>query len=494
MDSQSALRRSAFTRHLSLLQKAIYQQWLSQTAMWVVVSALTISLIGFFLQKFLRVSVDPLLLYPALVAVAMALTMFYKSKFKKQLEEELALLDQRFHLKALLRTAYEVHRTGKHSFIAGKLIQSATTSFQYIPLKQLYPFHYHRPLLLITVCLLAFFLLYKLPALVPNSIESAFARPTGNNPLEKETENLKPFSKLENLSSPSEIQKPKQEMSQNDLEERVTELTEKTKKSDTLDPQTTQELMLLQNELHRAQNRLTRNLLSQISPELAGKLPSLDDILNSGINPQQIEQIEQGLENSFPEAIPPSLAEGLAALERNQQLNQMLEDSLAQGEEGLNRESRGAAEQEGRQEGANSNKGGANPDSGPSNSMGEGGLQEQTAQGGNDLQRFPGDGMGGFSEEGMGSRAGDQPSNGTRQSPSPVQRARNDISKIKGLSGEGDHTKVQVQTLTTIGTAELSSVTIKRAYEQDLETVFQKEEIPPYHHQLIKNYFLAIGD
>ena len=497
MESQNAIRRSEFSKNLGQLKSVIDLQWLVQTVMWILVSVLSFLLIGYLLQKIMQVPFDPLLFYAALVALAVALTLIYQFKFKKQLETELVLLDQRFHLKALLRTAYEVHRARKQSFIADKLIQSATRSFHYIPLKQLYQHHYKRPLLIITICMLVFFLIYSLPAMVPHSLKSAIANLTGNSPHDEESENLKSFYKLENIPNPSKIQHSNEEFAQKDLEERVTELTKDAQKSDALSQQMTEEIKMLQNKLNETQNQIAKNLLSQINPDLARQLPSLEDILQNGINPQHLDQIEEELSNLFVEEIPSSLSEGMAALNRNQELNQMLEDSLAQGKEGMNQESPDDSEQTRNEGGASSNQEGTYPDSEYSDSRGntrDGGLNEQSAQAGDEFQFFPGDGMGDLSPDGKGNQAGDLPSNGTRQTPSPTQRARDAISKIKGLTGQGEQSKVQVQTLTTIGATEVPTVSIKRSYEQDLETVFLKEKIPFYHQQLIKNYFLAIDD
>ncbi len=497
MESQFVVKSNDFAANLGHLKSVIEQQWLAQTAMWILVSALSFSLLGFILQKIFPISVESWLFYTILIAIAATLTLTCQFKFRKQLEDELVLLDQRFQLKALLRTAYEVHHVGQQSFIADKLIQTATTSFHYLPLNQLYGYHYKRPLLVITSCLAVFFLINSLPAMAPEFLKSAIANLAGNKSLYEETENLKPFYKLENISNPSEIQKPEEELAQKDLEERVTEMIKKAQKSDALNQQTIQEKNRLKNELSEAQSEIAKNLPAQIDPHLANKLPSLESILQHGINPEYLDQIEEELSNLSAEEIPFSLSESLAALNRNRELEQMLEKSLAQEERGIQQERSNDSEQAGREGGADSNEGRESPNTERSNSEergGNGGLADQSTQTGNDSQFFPGDGMGDLSHQEAGSQAGDMPSKGIRQTPSPAQRARDAISKIKGLSGEGKHTKALVQTLTTIGEAELPTIAFNRKYEQDLETVFQKEKIPLHYRQLIKNYFLAIDD
>ena len=497
MESQFVVKRNDFAANLGRLKSVIEQQWLAQTVMWILVSALSFSLLGFILQKIFPISVESWLFYPILIAIAAALTLTCQFKFRKQLKDELVVLDQRFHLKALLRTAYEVHHLGQQSFIADKLIQTATTSFHYLPLKQLYGFHYKRPLLVVTLCLAVFFLINSLPAMAPESLKSALANLAGSKSLQEESENLKPFYKLENISNPSEIQEPEEELAQKDLEERETEMTKKAQKSDALSQQTIQEKNILQNELSQAQSEFAKNLPAQIDPHLANKLPTLESILQHGINPEHFDQIEEELSNLPAEEIPLSSSENLAALNRNRELNQMLEKSLAQEERGIHQERSIDSEQAGKEGGAYSNEERESPNTERTNSEergGNGGLADQSTQTGNDSQFFPGDGMGDFSHEEAGIQAGDLPSKGLRQTPSPAQRARDAISKIKGLSGEGKHNRVQVQTLTTIGEAELPTIAFNRKYEQDLETVFQKEKIPLHYQQLIKNYFLAIDE
>ena len=52
---------------------------------------------------------------------------------------------------------------------------------------------------------------------------------------------------------------------------------------------------------------------------------------------------------------------------------------------------------------------------------------------------------------------------------------------------------IQIRALTEIGDAQLSADEIVKSYRKEVESVLQKEDIPPNYRKYIKNYFHSIG-
>ena len=65
--------------------------------------------------------------------------------------------------------------------------------------------------------------------------------------------------------------------------------------------------------------------------------------------------------------------------------------------------------------------------------------------------------------------------------------------KDKGVSGQGEWYSVHVRSLSKIGKATLKEEEVIRQYQQEIEHVLQKEDMPLTYREYIKNYFLSIG-
>ncbi|MBF0280601.1 MAG: hypothetical protein HQM13_22595 [SAR324 cluster bacterium] len=461
------MQKSDFNTSIQTLKKAIRHQWLGQTGMLGLMTALTICAIVFFIQYALQFPLNSLLVYPLLLILAFTSTIFYKWKFRKRFEEELGMLDRRFNLKEQLRTAYEIQQTGKVSFLAEKLIESAGWSLKNINFHQLYPHHYSRSL--IAVCLLtsSFFVIPHLPKVrlgldYPNLSEEIQSKPSQSISL-----------KLENLAETRKIHKS-DAVEKNALEERVKQFSENNRRNDFADLKSFKELRLLKKEVKDLKQRNAREFYSQISPDVASEIPSLEEFLEEGFSQEDVKIIEQELERTFQRETPGKALQELSNLLENQKWEEMLNELSGQ-EQTEGTEKKGLLQE---------TPGSKN---GEMDKEGKQYMTERDYDGGEDDFDF-------MMREDSPHRPGEKPGTGSRKTPSSPRRSENQISKISGPSGTGKRHSVTVQTLTTIGSAEVKEETTIRSYDQDLESTFQKEQIPLHYQQFIKNYFLSIDD
>lgn len=463
-------RNADFVTQIEQLKKVIKHHLIGKMVATTIMVSLTLTVLLFFVQTTLYVSPLLYLLYPLSVLAASVFAFLYHLSFRKPFEEELSRLDSYFNLKEQLRSAYEFHQSGRESLIGERLLRGAGVSLKSIHFPQFYPHNYALPFLVVLVCIASFFIVKQLPKEVFGPVVSAQTQDSQDS--------LKAItSKLESLSTaPFRKEREVQKQTQQNLEKRVQEMAKNVEDSDLAPQNAFKDLPLLQDEVNTAQMEITKNLLSQISPEIASQIPSLEEFLEAGVSTDAIEQIENELRQSFADELPSALRDDLASLKRNQELEELLEQ-LSQEQERANREN-GRLEE------------------GPYQNVPDGPMSDFDAPNFMLNDEFAGDE--GDTDFWMERESqlfpGNEAGRGERQSPTWAKRRKSQISKIEGLSGEGEQYKVKVQTLTAIGQANVKEAVVVRSYEQDLEAVFQKEKIPLQERELIKTYFLAIDD
>jgi hypothetical protein len=96
-------------------------------------------------------------------------------------------------------------------------------------------------------------------------------------------------------------------------------------------------------------------------------------------------------------------------------------------------------------------------------------------------------------EQDLFSGIGDAKARGTKKSPRELQDSKGLKIKEQGVSLVGEHYNAQVRSLTSIGKPEVDEGEILRHYEQEIEEVLQKEDMPLNYREYIKTYFLSIG-
>ena len=97
------------------------------------------------------------------------------------------------------------------------------------------------------------------------------------------------------------------------------------------------------------------------------------------------------------------------------------------------------------------------------------------------------------SDEDLISIAGHGKAKGKKRPPSDLESTKGSPLKDKGISGQGDRYNIHVRSLPTIGKARTEEEEVFRTYEQAVETVLKKEDIPASYRAFVKNYFLSIG-
>jgi hypothetical protein len=89
--------------------------------------------------------------------------------------------------------------------------------------------------------------------------------------------------------------------------------------------------------------------------------------------------------------------------------------------------------------------------------------------------------------------AGKGTSDARKESDDELQNAGGVSARETVAAAPSKNYLIQIRALTEIGDAQLSADEIFKSYRKEVESVLQKEDIPPNYRKYIKNYFHSIG-
>jgi len=259
-------------------------------------------------------------------------------------------------------------------------------------------------------------------------------------------------------------------------------------------------------EVQGTKMRLTKDLSSKLLDlNNIGNLPIREIPLPRRLSANDLRELREKLNEMFDNQVPESLEYDLDRLEEQQELEELLERIRSEIEAENIKESTLDEEQETAQDEGDSEEEGeadTNNDTGdnqdPSDS--ERGEDEQNSSEA-DFGWRRGRGIDGESEDSYGqlddeegdSSVGHTRGDDTRQSPYELERSERSIIQDKMIATPKDEFNVHIRTLTTIGDSTLPEEDITRTYQQEVEEILQKEDIPLNYREYIKNYFISIG-
>jgi hypothetical protein len=97
------------------------------------------------------------------------------------------------------------------------------------------------------------------------------------------------------------------------------------------------------------------------------------------------------------------------------------------------------------------------------------------------------------SDDGYSSPAGGEKSSGKKKSGTEIEKSPGPGIQDKMISSQMQNYLIHIRSLTAVGESRMEAEDIIRDYQQEIEGVLQKEDIPINYREYIKNYFISIG-
>jgi hypothetical protein len=88
---------------------------------------------------------------------------------------------------------------------------------------------------------------------------------------------------------------------------------------------------------------------------------------------------------------------------------------------------------------------------------------------------------------------GDSPGDGSKYPSSAIESASDSPLQDRMAPSQKAEYSKQIRSVTTIGDANVPRENVTRAYEQEVESILQKEDMPLNYREYIKTYFMSIG-
>lgn len=405
-------------------------------------------------------------------------------------------LDTRLHLHDRLSTAYEYSTSGKPSEFIELLMHDAGQQLSLLSHKQLFPVKLSRVHLLIVLLLLV--------NLALSGMSRFFSTEEHLQPIPSETKQ-RVTSILEKYlrETQQDEKKAKQTTPNQQMSRQVEEMLRQFENEALNQKELAKSLQQNLKEVQSQQENLTRDIGSNLKTiDNIAELPVQNLPNLKRLSPQEMKKLEKMLGEMVEGGLPDDVQQDLELLQDYSNLEKTLQEMLdemeagdgsEQGMAGQQENAPGEHAQEQEQDPDQTNSAGGSPSDEEGESQGEEGESQRhpNASGMPGMTApMPGEPDG---EDSAGSDAGTQPGDGSRYDPNELERAPGTFQQDRMAPTRRNEYNAHIRSITTIGEATVPEEEITRAYQQELETVLQKEDIPLNYRQYIKNYFISIG-
>lgn len=438
--------------------------------------------------------------YAIVLGIALAVAFSYALFTKPRFQELLIDIDHRLRLHDRLSTAYEYHTREKSSQFTDLLIEDASRKLNILSMKDLLPSRFLKIYLV-----LLFLLLLNLGLIALDYFSSrSFQTDTDQKTTEKIEKLVKDYAaqKSKDAQQPREAQK---KFSQQ-MDELARQLQEPAINRQELSNTVNQMLKEVQSE----QSRLAKDFESQLNEqeledfqELATqKTPSFQQLSQEDL--QKLQQfLKKMLKNQMPLALDQTLYD-LNALHNLEDLLSQILDEFGEDSPDSSEESDAAAQQE---EGSQNQDGSANDgetsqgrsgnqagseaqQQGEATNQSSSGQEQQEGQGAESREERN---MSDDSEQGSSITAGRGKADGSQYAPYQMEGAPGPTLEDHTVPSKKSEYNIHIRSVTSIGSATVPEEEITRAYQREVESILQKEEMPANYREFIKNYFISIG-
>lgn len=433
-------------------------------------------------------------MYAGLAAGAFVLAAIYILVTRVRLLDILIDVDARLKLRDRLSTAYEYRTQRKSSEFFDLLIADAGQRLSSLSRSQLFPFRFSRLHLLILLVLLLNVLLSGLDRL-PRKNTALPMDPHVSEQIQKAIEEY--LVKNQEQEQQTEAGQKAREQFREQLEKMSKQLEQQTMTR----KQMIEALRENLKEIQSQRDKLTQELETELK-----KLDSIRDLpirempQLQQLSSQQLNKIEKMFGQALDGELPENIRQDMDMLRQYQDMKGMLDEMLDDAER--NRQE-GVSPEQGQQRRANPGPSQADQnrmsDEEMNNAMdfqpSNGAPSEEDGKLGQENQGQPFSGMEGedLDNEPQSPAPGDSPGDGSQYPPSAIERASDSpLQDRMAPSKKAEYSK-QIRSVTTIGNADVPREDVTRAYEQEVESILQKEDVPLNYREYIKTYFMSIG-
>jgi len=434
-------------------------------------------------------------IYPTLILFSFAVTLFYLVRKKKDFLSELIEIDSRFQLKDRLSTAFEYHQSNRNSRFLGKLMADAGVIFGRIPKNEVYRNRFSVPYIIISLC--AVFITILLFVDFSRSVPEEDRSPKR---LAQIRMRMEKFSK-DNFHEAVK----KDDQSQAALYRQLDEIARELKKQSLSEEKLLHALGKIKNDARAERERLTLKLHNGLGGSSTVGPSGEAALQKETKTPKDVDKMEDQLKELFDENLPQSLSKDISNIRENLQIEQFVNMTIDQTKSSAkDRDKMFLLEKEENVPQDNrAEKKSDRPSSG--NNL----ASVPTDKEGTKQSMTPPSGRGKGNDERGNERhqgqesdevytAGSGKGKGEKQSPNKIQSAKGRFYRDqKSSSGPEQKYNVHVRSLPVMGKTnakeeELSPDRLS-PYQDAVEAVLKKEEIPVEYRNTIKNYFLSIG-
>ena len=483
-----------FCAELSKLKRHVIIKFVRRAALDAFLIFLSITAVLLFIERseFIILS-DDTLRYGISIGISLAAALLLAVVKRKNFQDILIDIDTRLNLQDKLSTAYEYQHSGKKSDLLAFLLEDAAENLHHLETKHMAPTKFsaaHFALILLLVLNVVLF-----TSLFWRSIPRPMR--ADEKQIEKARTLLRNYTQSRIGAKPA-IKKSPGDVYAQQLEQLSDRLSDPALNPDTLSAS----LNTLLKGLHSEQARLADELSAKLNnlrieglpiqsiPEL-GKLSSL-----------KIEKLKKFLKGALNNQIPDTLDQDLEALEEFSNLEQLLsqiiddlkeKDSAA--DEYAQSRSHKSATSKHTKDLPETREDGKHPEIDGGISNAKQGRMDATNPAASDQSQD----RGGDSADDAGLPDAYDLSAGQAKS-AKQKKSRDEIEKSKGpgiqdkLSSLPEKKyRIHIRSLSTIGESKLKEENIIQTYQQEIENVLQKEDIPLNYREFIKHYFISIG-
>jgi hypothetical protein len=491
----------AFTSCLTEIRKKIRIRNYKELGLrWMMLSLVLLLTINILIKMLPGLYIDWKISYPMILIFGMVLVVSIQLIIHKSLLKELEEIDKINQLHERLSTAYECYLSQKKTIMIAMLYRDVVQKLDFIgnQLKVKKIFNRNRLVILIILIVLFSVSLLSFSTRIPNDLIGE------KLVISKVVNMLKNFSKNK-LSIKDD--KPVSPVMQ-----KIKDVTELAEKNQTNRKELLQTIDELGKQLVRERKQLMGDLIEQLSagtdfkPNLAESFNELDNQNNS------LERIRKQLNIFFDNQLPDDIANQFEDLKNNEitkELMERIKEELAQSLDNSNRGSQRADKKTSESDAKDLNE---EENNSQKNSSQFGSDQTLGNRQKHDLKNkanglfdpsLRGDGLNSSGKNlqdddmksGFNSITAGTEKDTKQKKNQPYELKTESISPThtEGLSTQGKGTSTIIQSLIKIGVSKTAETEILRQYQEKLEQVIEKEDIPMKHRGSIKDYFLSIG-
>jgi hypothetical protein len=412
----------------------------------------------------------------------------------KAFQSFLIEIDARLQLGESISTAFEYQQAGHQSVFLDLLMQDATAKLRRLSPREIFPAGFSRLHFFLIVAVIAamayYFGFYSNPDFKPVLVDQL--------KIEKALKLVRDFADRHPAVGDSKAER------QHPVIKRNIEQLRKTLNQPAI---TREHLFTLLNrhlkEVQAEQMRQVAELGARLDDAQIRKMPIQDPLDLQNFNAGQLEKLKKLLNQALNNRIPDGIQDDVESLQELFSLEKLLTRVIEEFHEGYSGPQEQAdseryqtpvssspeALSKRNDDSLQSEDSGRNP-SNPENGSAD--TSEHTRSGDSHSDGFGVPGERGLSH-GTSPRAGRARSDGREKSGSEIEKATGPKIQEKWTPAQVKQYLVRIRTLTAAGESYIKEEEVIRSYQQEIEGVLQKEDIPLNYRDYIRNYFLSIG-